>query len=130
MFTLICSVGCLAINEEEVVSSSDAYEVELASSTDVTEVTTVTITHDGKYAVAAGDYQNLHARVAIAYTLNGTTGIHITECVVNPNGVIVIPKWGLSGLKITGICVALVKTSEEVYIPTPEIIAMDFITFI
>ena len=120
----------MAVNDEEIVSSSDAYEVESASNTDVTKVTTVTITDDGKYAVATGDYQDLHARVAIAYTLNGTTGILITECVVNSNGVIVIPQWGLSGLKITGICVALVKTSEEVYTPTPEIIAMDFISFI
>lgn len=88
----------------------------------------VKIAKDKKSATASGNFQGLYARIAYTYTLNGSTGLFVTQGVLNPNGVILMPRFGLGGLKLEKLNVALVKSLEDINSPSPKVVASDFTT--
>ena len=93
------------------------------------ESPTITIVPNGRTAKVTGDITGLYARVALIINNNGTSGLCVLQCMVNPDGSIVIPTFFLPGITVTGVCVALVKTLDDVSSSKPDAIAISFAEF-
>ena len=92
------------------------------------EPAAVTMTEDGKYAQCTGSYEGLYVRIALTIDNCGESGLYITPGVMN-DGMIVIPQFDVPGLTVTGVCVALVPTQDDITVQSPSIADMDYLYF-
>ena len=89
---------------------------------------TVIIAANGKSAQITGDYTGLYARLAISLDNAGESGLYLAQCRINADGSITIPSFNdVAGLKVTGISVALVPTTEDIISRLPAYEAMDYL---
>ena len=85
---------------------------------------TVALSEDAKTATVTGDFSGLYARVALALDHNGESGLYVTQCAVNADGTILIPKFVVPGLTVKGVNVSLVPTLADIRSFTPNVKAM------
>ena len=90
---------------------------------------TVRITADGRTAQVTGSTAGIYARVALVLSINGESGLYVTQAPINENGVIVIPAFTVPGMTVTGVNVSLVKTLKDITSPSPDVVSSDFILF-
>ena len=89
----------------------------------------VALAEDGKTAAITGDFEaaGLFARVALVIDNNGVSALLVTQATINPEGTVVIPSFMVPGLRVTGVCIALSGSREDLEGPNPQVIAMDFL---
>ena len=89
----------------------------------------VAIAEDGKTAQASGSFDGLYARVALVIDNGGVSGLYVTQAVINPDGLIVIPAFLIPGLTVKGVNVALVPSLTDILSPKPDVLASAFRMF-
>lgn len=95
----------------------------------------VVLAGDASVATVIGDYSGYYARVALTIEYDGTTGLIVSQQVINEdpdgsgNGVIIIPTMAMPGLEVTGVCVAIVAadSTEEILAPDADVVCFDFV---
>ena len=88
----------------------------------------VRLSEDAKDAQCYGYYDGLYVRVALVIDNCGESGLYVTPGVIN-EGRIVIPQFDVPGLTVTGVCVALVASQEDITSPSPVVLAEDHLYF-
>ena len=75
------------------------------------------------------NWKGLYVRVAETVEIDGQTSLYVSQGVLEENGNVVIPMQNEPDVKITGVSVALVPTIEDIFSPTPNVVAANAMFF-